>query len=172
MLNREYDECEVYMQNRFFIDFTRLFRRPAQAMAVINGGADHSGVRGFVRFYTTPYGVMVRTEVTGLPAGSGKCDAPVFGFHIHTKGDCSGAFENTGAHYDSSGCPHPFHAGDLPPLFSAGGRAVSVFLADRFSIRDIIGCSVVIHSSPDDFKTQPSGNSGTKIACGLIVASR
>ena len=63
---------------------------------------------------------------------------------------------------------HPYHAGDLPPLFGSGGVAVSVFLTDRFHLEDIIGKTVIIHSSPDDFTTQPSGNAGAKIACGEI----
>jgi Cu-Zn family superoxide dismutase len=60
----------------------------------------------------------------------------------------------------------------MPPLFAANGHAFSAFLTDRFSINDIIGKTVVIHDSPDDFSTQPSGNSGSKLACGQIIGKK
>jgi len=65
---------------------------------------------------------------------------------------------------------HPHHAGDLPPLFGNNGYALSMFLTTRFSVSEIIGRTVILHSAPDDFTSQPAGNSGVKIACGVIVA--
>ena len=56
----------------------------------------------------------------------------------------------------------------MPPLFGNSGRAWLAFLTDRITVDEIIGKTVVIHSAPDDFTTQPSGNSGSKIACGAI----
>jgi Cu-Zn family superoxide dismutase len=58
----------------------------------------------------------------------------------------------------------------MPPLFSSGGRAFLVFLTNRFKVRDVVGRTVVIHAGRDDFTTQPSGDSGKKIACGVITA--
>ena len=143
------------------------------AVAIINGSKAYPHIHGIVRFYTVKSGVMVRAEVWGLPQGEGECGFPVFGFHIHSGGSCSGNKEDLFAdalgHYNPQSCPHPAHAGDLPPLFGVGGRAVSVFLTNRFNVREVIGKAVIIHSSPDDFTTQPAGNSGTKIACGIIV---
>ena len=78
-------------------------------------------------------------------------------------------FPNSGAHYNPKECPHPFHAGDMPPLFGADGYAFLTFVTSRFTVKEIVGKTVIIHSSPDDFTTQPSGNAGEKIACGLIV---
>lgn len=72
------------------------------------------------------------------------------------------------SHYDPEGCEHPYHSGDLPPLFGNDGLALSIFLTNRFSVGEIIGKTVLIHERPDDFTTQPSGNSGMKIACGVI----
>ena len=72
-------------------------------------------------------------------------------------------------HYNPNGAEHPCHAGDLPPLFSAAGKAFMVFLTNRLSVNEVIGKTVVIHSNADDFTTQPSGNSGSKIACGIIL---
>ena len=69
-------------------------------------------------------------------------------------------------------CPHPFHAGDFPPLLENNGYAYSKFLTNKFKISEIIGKVIIIHDLPDDFTTQPSGNSGTKIACGVIYNKR
>ncbi len=105
--------------------------------------------------------------------GTGACGGRVFGFHIHSGSSCTGnasdPFADTLAHYDTANCQHPYHAGDMPPLFGNNGNAFSVFLTNRFNIGEIIGRTVVIHALPDDFKTQPSGGSGTKIACGVIM---
>ena len=87
-------------------------------------------------------------------------------------GDCSqcgGAdFSDTGGHYNPDAQEHPRHAGDLPPLLSVGGRAFLAVETGRFTPCEVIGRTVVIHGSADDFHTQPSGNAGKKIACGVI----
>jgi len=77
-------------------------------------------------------------------------------------------FPNTGNHYNPGNVPHPEHAGDLLPLLSNNGYAWMVFYTGRVNVEDIIGRSVVIHSMRDDFSSQPSGNSGDKIGCGVI----
>ncbi len=147
-------------------------RRRAQAVAFIKGSDLYPNIEGIVRFFDTSLGTLIATEVYGLPPIASFCENSVFGFHIHENGDCSGNqsdfFANVGAHYNPNSCPHPLHAGDMPPLFDANGYAFSVFLTDRFNVDEIIGRSVIIHSKPDDFVTQPSGNSGEKIACGVI----
>ena len=75
--------------------------------------------------------------------------------------DCSGVgFPNTGSHYNSDDRDHPLHAGDLPPLLSSNGSACLAVMTDRFRVKDIIGRTVVIHSGPDDFRTQSAGNAG------------
>lgn len=122
-------------------------------------------------FFQTFQGVVVVAEVTGLPYDQ-VCGGMAFGFHIHEGTACEGnsadPFADTGAHYDKSDCPHPYHTGDMPPLFGNHGYAFSAFLTDRFSVEEIIGKTVVIHSGSDDFMSQPSGNAGEKIACGVI----
>ncbi|MBR0442811.1 MAG: superoxide dismutase family protein [Clostridia bacterium] len=150
-----------------------LGRRP-QARAVILGNEQYPNIRGEIRFHQTPRGVLVIAEVRGLPQGIGACASPIFGFHIHEGGTCTprdgeNPFANTGMHDNPTNCPHPYHAGDLPPLFSANGFAFGACLTNRFTVNEIDGKTVVIHSAPDDFTTQPAGNSGTKIACGEIV---
>ena len=126
----------------------------------------------FCKMPKTRSGVLVAAEISGLPAGKEPCGDRVLGFHIHSGEQCTGdaadSFAAALGHYDSDGCPHPEHAGDMPPLFSNHGYAFQVFLTDRFSVREIVGRTVIIHSAPDDFTSQPSGNAGTKFACGRI----
>lgn len=154
-------------------NFTLLLHQRPRAWANVKGDEAHPDISGNVRFYQTSYGVVVFAEIKGLPRGRDGCSSPIFAFHIHKGSRCAGnandPFAEAGTHYDPQGCPHPYHAGDLPPLFGANGYAFSMFLTDRFRVADVIGKTIVIHSSPDDFTTQPSGNSGTKIACGEIV---
>lgn len=153
-------------------DFAEVLRGRPQALARVSGNRSHPEIRGTVRFYQTTYGTVVAAEVKALPNPKGMCQSPIFAFHIHGGSSCTGnrddAFANAGMHYNPDNCPHPYHAGDLPPLFGAGGYAFSAFLTDRFTVDEIIGKTVIIHASPDDFTTQPSGNAGVKIACGEI----
>ena len=147
-------------------------RRP-NAWAQLYGSGDGYSIVGHVNFFKTSHGVVVAAEVKGLPHSSRPCGAKVFGFHIHEGESCTGTaadpFAATGGHYNPSSCPHPYHAGDLPPLFGNRGIAFSVFLTDRFTVEEIIGKTVIIHSAPDDFTSQPAGNAGTKLACGRII---
>lgn len=151
-----------------------LMRSRPTAWAKLSGSSLYPELFGTVRFYEHQYGTLVVTEIQGLPDTQNACASPVFGFHIHEGGACTGNSEDPFAaarmHYNPRSCPHPYHAGDMPPIFSANGYAFSVCLTDRFTIGDIIGKTVIIHSSPDDFTTQPSGNAGVKIACGEIVS--
>ena len=96
--------------------------------------------------------------------------------HIHAAGNCSEGemppFSGAGGHYDPKGCPHPAHSGDCPPLFAERGYALSLFYTERFSPGEIIGRAVIIHSQRDDFTTQPAGDSGQRLGCGVIKALR
>ncbi len=142
------------------------------AYAQVLGSDDYPDLGGLVKFYQAPGGVLIMAEIHGLPTDPGECGGKIFGFHIHEYGTCSGndedPFKDVGSHYNPKGCPHPAHAGDLPPLFGNNSIAWSAFLTNRFVPGEIIGRSVIIHSAPDDFTTQPAGNSGKKIACGVI----
>lgn len=152
--------------------FLPILRRRPDAQAELSGGPAEPRLGGTVRFYQTPQGVLVLAEVSGLPDRARRCADRVFAFHIHSGGSCAGsadeAFSAAQGHYNPEGCPHPAHAGDLPPLFSNGGYALQAFLTDRFTVGEILGRAVVIHERPDDFTSQPAGNAGERIACGLI----
>lgn len=149
-----------------------MMRRRPQAAAIVTGSRAYPDIRGEVRFYQTAAGVLVVAHITGLPTSADTCRAPIFGMHIHSGGSCTGnetdPFADAMTHYNPYDCPHPYHAGDLPPLFGASGKAFSAVLTDRFRVRDIVGRCVILHGSPDDFTTQPAGNAGEKIACGVI----
>lgn len=139
-------------------------KRPV-AYAQIRGGRDMPRLKGTVKFYQMPGGIVVETGVFGLPENA----SGFYGLHIHEGAVCEGKdFADTGSHYNPEKRLHPQHAGDLPVLISCAGRAYSAVLTNRFSIQDIIGRTVVIHSDADDFHTQPAGASGRKIACGVI----
>lgn len=148
-----------------------LSRRP-DAMAEIIGSSDYPEISGTVRFFKTDSGVLIVTEVSGLPKSDDICNGSVFGYHIHSGNKCMGnkedAFADAMTHFNPYECEHPYHAGDMPPLFGNNGYAFSIVLSDRFSVCDIIGRTVIIHLHPDDFHSQPAGNAGTKIACGRI----
>lgn len=134
------------------------------AQACIRGKRD-SSITGIVSFYSQDFGTLVEADICGLPEGEGG----FHGFHIHEGGNCRGeGFANTLGHFNPSGVAHPLHAGDLPPLLNCQGRAYLAVYTDRFMPREVLGRTVVIHSQPDDFHTQPAGNAGEKIACGVI----
>ena len=141
-------------------------RKCPDAVARITGGAEAPQLSGRVEFYQENGCVLVAARISGLPRES---ETGFFGFHIHQGRDCSGAgLSGTGSHYNPAEQVHPEHAADLPPLLECRGNAYLSFRTDRFSVNDIIGRTVVIHSNLDDFHTQPAGNAGKKIACGVI----
>ena len=158
-----------------FSYFSSLLHSSPRALAIVKGRSMYPELSGEVRFYQTAYGTLVSAEFFGLPTTNLSCQNPIFGFHIHSGSQCAGndsdPFANAMTHYNPYNCPHPHHAGDLPPIFGNHGYAFSAFLTDRFSVAEVIGRTIVLHSMPDDFISQPGGNSGIKIACGAIVAN-
>ncbi|NBI92699.1 superoxide dismutase family protein [Lachnospiraceae bacterium] len=152
------------------LTFVRILEKncPA-AVAWVTGKETYSELSGLVKFYDTPYdGVLVEAEIFGLPNIATQGSSDFYGMHIHEFGDCSGSYGKTGNHFNPAGTFHPAHAGDLIPLLGNQGYAWTSFYDKRFTIDEIIGKSVIIHSKRDDFSTQPSGDSGEKIGCGVI----
>ncbi len=146
-------------------------KRP-YAFARMKGSDDYPQIDGSVYFYKAESGVLVSVRLRGLPKKDTVCQSPIFAIHIHSGGSCTGnsddPFADALTHYNPDDCAHPYHAGDLPPVFGVNGLGFYAVLTDRFSPEEIIGKTIILHSAPDDFTTQPSGNSGTKIACGVI----
>lgn len=128
---------------------------------------------GQVSFRTDGIAVVASGKVSGLKPGQ------EHGFHIHEKGDCSsGDGMSTGGHFNPTGKPHgPLHAdhhvGDLPAL-KADANGVATFsvrlpgVTIGSGVADIVGRGMIVHAQPDDYTTQPTGNSGARIACGVI----
>lgn len=147
------------------------------AYAVVVAGPDYPSITGMVTFTDVPGGVKVCADISGLPpykpAAGGKQPVGPFGFHIHEKGHCIAGdpakpFEASGEHWNPTNQPHGNHAGDFPVLLTDNGHAQMSFITDKFKVSDILGRSVMIHENPDDYRTQPAGNSGKRIACGEI----
>lgn len=146
--------------------FKILNKTVPSAFAKINGNTENPKLHGTAYFYDTPFGgTLVEVEVFGLPDN----ETSFYGMHIHENGDCTLPFDRTGNHYNPTNTLHPMHAGDMPPLLDCSGYAYSIFYTGRFKVNDVINRSIIIHDMADDFTTQPSGNSGTKIGCGVIV---
>ncbi|MBG9941426.1 superoxide dismutase family protein [Brevibacillus formosus] len=154
-------------------------RRKGQSFAEIQGGPLAPNLHGYVVFTDVPYGTEVFVEVSGLPAfqpatGNQPQIGP-FGFHLHEHGVCTvgnpeDPFTAAGSHWNPTQQPHGNHVGDFPVLFSNDGYARMTFFTNKISAADVVGRSLIIHQSPDDFRSQPAGNSGKRLACGLIYA--
>lgn len=137
------------------------------ARASMRGSAAYPHIEGRVRFYPWQGGTLVRVEVGGLPQDG------FYGFHIHSMGQCQSGgdvdFTSAGGHYDPTGtAPHPNHAGDLPNLLASNGKALMICYTGRFQPWEVVGRSVILHAMPDDGHSQPAGDAGARIACGVI----
>ena len=136
-----------------------------RAVAHILGGSEYECLSGKIEFYQSKNGVWVIANVGGLPEN----ETGFFAMHIHDGSSCSGEnFSETGSHYNPENVKHPLHSGDLPPLLASNGNAYMAVLTNRFTVDEIMGKTVVIHMDYDDFTSQPAGNAGDKIACGVI----
>lgn len=94
------------------------------------------------------------------------------GFHIHANRSCTGdredEFKDVGKHYNPDRKRHPNHKGDLSPINTSTGEVHIEQETDRFTVDEIIGKAIILHSQRDDFTSQPAGDAGDKIACGVI----
>ncbi|HSS71074.1 MAG TPA: superoxide dismutase family protein [Casimicrobiaceae bacterium] len=131
---------------------------------------------GTVTFAQKGDKVTVSAKLTGLTPGG-------HGFHVHEKGDCSAPDAmSAGGHFNPTNKPHGspdapnHHAGDMPML-QADASGNATLTADLAGLTigsgttDILGKSVIVHKDADDYKTQPTGNSGARVACGVINKS-
>jgi superoxide dismutase, Cu-Zn family len=133
-----------------------------------------SAVSGTVNFSEKDGRLRIEAKVAGLTPGE-------HGFHIHEAGDCSAPDASSAkGHFNPSGKAHghfasdEHHGGDMPSLI-ANAQGEAIYTAELRGLTlsgetGVLGRSVVIHADPDDYKSQPAGNSGKRIACGVIAA--
>lgn len=137
------------------------------AMANANGESV-----GEVVLSRTPHGTLLHAKLTGLPPGA-------HAFHVHTVGKCEPPFKSAGGHFNPDGVKHGIlaedgvHAGDMPNIHVPESGALEIEVLNTFlmldaSLFDDDGAAIVIHDGPDDYKTDPAGAAGPRIACGVI----
>jgi Cu-Zn family superoxide dismutase len=146
------------------------------AMAVASlGPTQGNTVRGLVMFHEMNGHLMVHAQVSGLKPGA------EHGMHLHEKGDCASADgTSAGGHFNPNSQPHgpqgaAHHVGDMPSLKAdANGVADQKFMLMGPTIaagaNSIVARSVEVHAGPDDYTSQPAGNSGPRVACGVIAS--
>lgn len=152
-------------------------RNPKTAVAVLHPSPEYPHLKGIVRFMEEGNRIWVVARVSGIEKPG------LYGFHLHEVGACDpGApgrrFESAGGHFNPTGAPHAcinspqHHAGDLGNLSIAGDHTGLVEEATEMLAlsgpHSVVGRAVVLHAGQDDCATQPAGNSGPRIACGVV----
>ena len=148
--------------------------QPAAARAVLRNAKGED--IGLATLRTAHRGILIRIEARGLPPGP-------LGMHFHAVGRCEPPFESAGVHFNPGSRAHGLtarrgaHAGDMPNLIVPASGEVSVEIVNpavslrtgpRNTLFDADGTALVIHAGPDDHHTDPAGNSGARIACGVV----
>jgi len=146
-----------------------------RAVAVLHA-APAGKVEGTVWFDPAPGGIKVKARVTGLAPGT-------HGFHIHEFGDCSAAdFTSAGGHFNpmaqAHGAPQDAarHVGDLGNIEAGADGVASLEWTDSQLAFEghhgVLGRAVIVHAKADDLKTQPTGDAGGRLACGVIGVAK
>jgi Cu-Zn family superoxide dismutase len=150
-------------------------KKVTRAVAVLHPTAGNT-VEGTVTFAATSGGVAVKASLKGLAAGA-------HGFHVHEFGDCTAPdATSAGGHFNPKGKPHGAptdaarHAGDLGNIQASSDGTATLEWTDPHMKLDgpdgVIGHAVIVHVNADDFKTQPTGNAGGRVACGVIGVAK
>ncbi len=147
---------------------------PATAKAMLKNA--NGDTVGDVVLTDTPHGVLIHLNLTQAPAGA-------HAFHIHEIGQCQPPFTTAGGHFNPArkqhGIENPMgmHAGDLPNVnVPANGALTLELLAPDVtlgpgpaSLFDTDGSAIVVHQTGDDYRSDPAGNAGARVACGVIT---
>lgn len=148
---------------------------PAQAQdAVAELIDDKANPVGTAQLNQLEQGVQILVTLSGVPAGE-------HAIHIHETGECEPPFESAGGHFNPTGAAHGWdnpdgpHAGDLPNIYIGEGELQVEFLTDKVtltdgdtSLFDDDGSAIVVHQGLDDYQTDPAGDAGMRVACGVI----
>lgn len=150
---------------------------PASAQSATAAMKDKDGKdAGTVELMETPHGVLLTAKLKGLPAGT-------HAFHVHETGKCEPPFKSAGGHFNPEETKHGllaeegYHAGDMPNIHvpDSGELTIEVMNTEitldkeeDYSVFDDDGSAIVIHEGGDDYKTDPAGDAGPRIACGVI----
>lgn len=148
-------------------------RSGPMAMTTLSPTTSSSTSRGTVHMQELADGsVEVQVDLTGVPPG-------VHGFHVHERGDCGDSGNAAGGHFNPTSAPHAapaaasHHAGDFGNVTAgANGEVHTKFTTRSITVgegsRSAVGKAVILHANPDDLTTQPTGNAGGRIACGVV----
>lgn len=162
--------CFLHMVNYHLITeaIMNYNQYPLRAEAIISGNSFAPGLHGNVWFYDAPQGVRIKAKICCLPPSN----TGFYGFHIHEVGDCAlPNYEGAKGHFNPQNVFHPLHAGDFPMLMANYDMNAELsFVTSRFIVRDVLDRAVIIHGGRDDYSSQPSGDSGKRIGCGIIRA--
>jgi Cu-Zn family superoxide dismutase len=150
----------------------------AQAQTAKSTLKDASGKEvGQVQLLQTPHGVLVKLSLKGAPTGE-------HAFHIHAVGKCEPPFTSAGPHFNPASHKHGMeaaegsHAGDMPNLHIPANGELTIEIANPMvslakgqpnTVFDADGSAFIIHAGVDDYKTDPTGNAGDRVACGVIT---
>ena len=129
---------------------------------------------GTIRITETPNGMIVDGDLTDLEDGE-------YGLHFHAKGVCEGNFDSAGGHHNPTNKQHGFeveggpHAGDMANIYVQDGKArfqqfnpMVRFASGDAPLKDADGTAIMVHGSADDHHSQPTGNAGSRMACGVV----
>lgn len=128
---------------------------------------------GQVVLKMTPHGTLLHATLSNLPPGA-------HAFHVHTVGKCEAPFKSAGGHFNPEGKKHGFladagmHAGDMPNIHVPESGSLEIEILNTLlkldsSLFDEDGAAIVIHAEGDDYASDPAGDAGPRIACGVIV---